>query len=612
VRVLVVASAVLIGAPLPFDPAGSASTSTRADHEAPNYRVSLTSSGRQGNKSSSVSDLSSDGRFVVFTSLADNFVAGDTDHDLDVFVHDRATGTTEAVSVTSSEVGADGWSVAGAVSDDGRFVVFASTSILAPGSGPGMTAYLRDRTAGTTTVIGPAGPWLAFSDDGSTAAIVSGEQLTGEDTDDDPDVYLWSRVGDTFALATVDSDEAELPGRAADDPLTISDDGSVVVFALDDAAPGDHYDLWLRDTSSGETTAVAVSSDEVAANAVSLAPSVSDDGNLVAFWSLATNLVPDDGNGSADVFLRDVSAGTTERISVDGDGDEVAIGGEHPAISGDGEHIAFITGSPEAYVPGAGSGAAYVVRDLDPSATEIQPRDLFGGPTPWPASDFFLSDDGSVFAFSSGADDLVAGDTNEVGDAFVVERTEVAPSCGATGVGVFLDVGPTRTFCTDIEWAYDEGIANGFGDGRFRPTWSVSRQAMAAFLYRAAGSPAFTPPVVPSFGDVPVSHPFFAEVEWLVAEGIATGFTDGNFRTTSPVSRQAMAAFLYQMAGSPPTTLPAVPTFDDVPAFHPFSKAIEWLAAEGIASGFPDGNFRTRWPVSRQAMAAFLHRADAL
>jgi hypothetical protein len=69
---------------------------------------------------------------------------------------------------------------------------------------------------------------------------------------------------------------------------------------------------------------------------------------------------------------------------------------------------------------------------------------------------------------------------------------------------------------------------------------------VAAFLYRYAGEPAFTPPVTPSFADVPVTHTFFLEIEWLASTGVAGGFEDGTYGPTVAVSRQAVAAFLYR------------------------------------------------------------------
>jgi hypothetical protein len=172
----------------------------------------------------------------------------------------------------------------------------------------------------------------------------------------------------------------------------------------------------------------------------------------------------------------------------------------------------------------------------------------------------------------------------------------------------FSDVPPFHPFFDDIAWAASEGIAGGFDDGTYRPGSPVSRQAMAAFLYRIAGEPTFVPPTPPTFSDVGVSHPFRTEVEWLADAGIAGGYDGGTFRPSNPVSRQAMAAFLYRRAGEPDFTPPSPPTFPDVGVGNPFRTEVEWLVAEGIADGYQDGTFKPAGAVSRQAMAAFLHR----
>jgi hypothetical protein len=172
----------------------------------------------------------------------------------------------------------------------------------------------------------------------------------------------------------------------------------------------------------------------------------------------------------------------------------------------------------------------------------------------------------------------------------------------------FSDVPLTHTFFSDIGWAAEEGIAGGFPDGTYRPGAAVARQAMAAFLYRLAGEPAFDPPAEAKFSDVPVTSTFFAEIEWLVAEDIAGGFADGTFRPGQAVSRQAMAAFLYRFAGSPAFDPPSEATFSDVAAGSTFFHEVEWLTGVGVAGGFADGTFRPGVAVTRQAMAAFLHR----
>jgi hypothetical protein len=184
--------------------------------------------------------------------------------------------------------------------------------------------------------------------------------------------------------------------------------------------------------------------------------------------------------------------------------------------------------------------------------------------------------------------------------------------CGAGQPGPFPDVPGNHPFCLDIEWLVNEGVTGGFTDGTFKPTFPVTRGSMAAFLYRYAGEPAFTPPAVATFPDVPTSHVFFKEIEWLVSEGITGGYDDGTYKPSVEISRGSMAAFLYRFAGEPAYTPPVTPSFSDVPLSHPFYKEIEWLAEVGITGGFNDGTFKPSQAVSRQAMAAFLHRYDDL
>jgi hypothetical protein len=135
---------------------------------------------------------------------------------------------------------------------------------------------------------------------------------------------------------------------------------------------------------------------------------------------------------------------------------------------------------------------------------------------------------------------------------------------------------------------------------------------MAAFLYRFAGSPAYSAPAVPTFTDVPKSHVFFKEVEWLNSTGVTTGYSDGTFRPSAGVTRSSMAAFLYRFAGSPAYSAPAVPTFTDVPKSHAFFKEVEWLNSTGVTTGYSDGTFGPATSVTRGSMAGFLHRFDAL
>ena len=101
---------------------------------------------------------------------------------------------------------------------------------------------------------------------------------------------------------------------------------------------------------------------------------------------------------------------------------------------------------------------------------------------------------------------------------------------------------PSRMYYKEITWARSQGIVDGWPDGTFRPTEPIERGAIAAFLYRASGRPSSG--TSNSFRDVPANHQFAREITWLASTGISTGWPDGTFRPKDPVARDAMAAFM--------------------------------------------------------------------
>lgn len=175
----------------------------------------------------------------------------------------------------------------------------------------------------------------------------------------------------------------------------------------------------------------------------------------------------------------------------------------------------------------------------------------------------------------------------------------------------FCDVATSHLFADEIAWLAAEQISTGYADGRFHPERGLTREAMAAFLYRYSGEPEFTAPAVSPFSDLPTNAPFYYEISWLAHAGIATGYDDGTFRPRNAISREAMAAFLYRFQGVSDYVV-ANPPFRDVPRGATFYEEIAWLADEGVTTGYSDGTFRPRNAISREAMAAFLYRLDAL
>ncbi len=138
--------------------------------------------------------------------------------------------------------------------------------------------------------------------------------------------------------------------------------------------------------------------------------------------------------------------------------------------------------------------------------------------------------------------------------------------------------------------------------------------AATAFVPPATGAddvgpladPAYTVQP-PRFSDV-AGDPFADEIEFIAANGITTGFPDGTYRPMAPIARDAMAAFIYRLAGQPYFEVPEMSPFTDVTPDNQFYKEITWLASTGITTGFPDGTFRPLASVARDAMAAFMNR----
>ena len=209
----------------------------------------------------------------------------------------------------------------------------------------------------------------------------------------------------------------------------------------------------------------------------------------------------------------------------------------------------------------------------------------------------------------------------------VDEATAILTGAIAALVAVpdLADITPDSTeFFTEISWLAREGITTGWdnGDGTFdfRPTSPITRDAMAAFLYRSAGEPEVELPAESPFVDVtPTSTEFYTEIVWMYQEGLSTGWetpAGREYRPLSHVKRDAMAAFLYRFAGSPAWEDPAQSPFVDVTADSTeFYTEITWLADTGITTGWETSTgdeYRPLAPVKRDAMAAFLYRFSGM
>jgi Tol biopolymer transport system component len=326
--------------------------------------------------------ISADGRFVAFWSFATNLVADDTNGSADVFVYDRETSTIVRASVDSSDAQASNHSFFPALSADGRFVAFESSAPdLVAGDGNGFSdVFIRDLEGGTTERVSVDSSG-AESDGDSGLAAISGDgrfvafesvatNLVANDANGKRDIFVRDRDSGTTAIASVDSsgNEGDGDSRAA----AISSDGRFVAFesAATNLVAGDtngKHDVFVHDRDDGTTVRVSVDSAGDQADGDSFNPSISADGALVAFVSSSPHLVPDDTNGSDDVFLRDRTATTTERLSVDSAGLQSNGQSADAWISADGSRIAF------------GSTATNLVQDDTNGAWDVFVRERAGG-----------------------------------------------------------------------------------------------------------------------------------------------------------------------------------------------------------------------------------------
>jgi Tol biopolymer transport system component len=260
--------------------------------------------------------------------------------------------------------------------------------------------------------------------DGRYAAFVSSAAgVVAGDTNGKPDVFLRDRVAGTTVRVSVATGGGQGNGRS--DLPSISRDGRYVAFYSEatNLVAGDtngQPDIFVRDRVAGTTTRVSVSSGGSQANGDSAFPSISDDGQVVAFSSSGSNLVNGDGNGTVDIFVRDRSAGTTRRVSVSSAGAGGNGASINPALSGDGAVVAFVSDAGN-LVPGDVNGNRDVfVRAA--GATQLVSVGAGGAPADSLSTEPAVSRNGRYVAFDSSAGNLVAGDTNGFQDVFVRDR----------------------------------------------------------------------------------------------------------------------------------------------------------------------------------------------
>ena len=439
--------------------------------------------------------LSGDGRFIVFHTTG-RLVPSDTDTIQDVYLKDLLTDQVERIS-QAPDGSASYSSYSGAVTPGGRYVAFWSWATdLVPGDTNNKAdVFVRDRALGTIERVSVtsaeaqangASPstidgGLDLSGDGRYVTFTSSSTNMGADANTLSDVFVRDRTAGTTTLASVSS--AEVVGGSDSYEPSISSSGRFVAFSSDAAnlvTPDTNAgrDVYVRDLTNGTTVRASLTDgDAQLAAGQSFNPWISDNGASVAFASSA-KLAAADTNTSADVYVRVLSTGATFAASVNGAG--VPVGdSSRPRISGNGGIVAFVSNSA-AFAGANGYDQIYVRQATVTRASVSTAGTVAMGDSANPMLDL----NGAVVSFDSEANNLVVGDTG-YDDAMFRRTRTLAP-----------------TYTSDADLIAKVGTAFGAAGS--------AQQAKALAAYRAgasverhvldlANAPAFAgkrPPVV--------------------------------------------------------------------------------------------------------------------
>ncbi len=429
-RIALITLAVVVTI-VPLSSTGNAGTSAKT------RRASVGSQEQESPGGAIYPSISGSGRYVAFETDSDNLVPGDTNTESDVFVRDRKTGRTERVSLRSNGRQGNSWSGYASISANGRFVSFTSdASNLVRGDTNGVQdIFVHDRRTDRTTRISVDSRGREGNDDSSSSDISAtgrfvlftsvATDIVRDDANGYEDLFVHDRVTGTTRLVSVRSNGTQANASVGNiDPGSISADGRFITFGstASNLVKDDENavaDVFVRDRVAGTTTRVSVSSAGDEANGSSRDPSISGDGRYVAFTSDATNLFGADGNADQDIFVHNMKRGTTRRISVSSADEEADGSSSYASISADGRYVAFDSFAENLIADDTNDAADVFLRDRK-RRTTVRVSVTNAGAEGDSASEYpFLSSNGRFVAFQSQATNLVGNDTNATTDIYV-------------------------------------------------------------------------------------------------------------------------------------------------------------------------------------------------
>lgn len=410
--------------------------------------ISVDSDEQQGVNGSYSPSISADGRYVVFAT-DEQLDPVDTNIYSDIYLRDREAGTTILLTKGIASIPSDGSSFDPVIAADASAVVYWSeatnlSSLPMENDMNGVAdVFVRSLVGGQTARISKdslgnegndSSQTPSISADGSIVAFSSSaDNLVAGDGNGRDDIFV-VQVGIPSSIERISVTPASMDSDGNSFRPSVSPDGDYVSFgsAATNLVLGDtngEFDIFLRNLMSDTTSLISLDQNGDPSNGGSLVSSVSRDGLFVAFGSSASDLVADDTNLNGDVFVRNVVASATIRVSVNSaeqQGDEdcgMVLGG----ISDDGSKVAFFTKANLGGVVSPGIQNLYVrevSRGVTKCLSEAPRRKASDGNNLQPV----ISADGTLVAFYSKATNLISNDVNgATNDVYVGTTNPIDP-----------------------------------------------------------------------------------------------------------------------------------------------------------------------------------------